>query len=290
MNDPRLERYLGSLESALRAFPVGDRAEIITEIRSHVLSALERDPSARLDSVLAALGEPEIVANRYLLERGLKPTKPPIAPIVKWLVIGFLMTVAMGLLFVAFIISRFSSIVEVHGSNVKALNGLIDVDGRKNRVTIRGISAGDDFGGSVNVDGAVSLIFDEGSVEVTTAESSELNWSCRGSGASPNPKVAGGVTTMDFSSVRDLHCEIGVPPKHALTVKGEKGKIEFDEPRFDVSASLDAGKIEFNDASDTGYKFTTAVRAGKVDDDFKSSDKPDAFKIDLRVDRGVISH
>src|SRR6187549_1830430 len=98
--DPRLESYLTSLERVLRPFPVSDRAEIITEIKSHVLSALERDPQARLDSVLSALGEPETVANRYLLERGLKPTKTSISPIVKWLIIGFLGTFAMILFFI----------------------------------------------------------------------------------------------------------------------------------------------------------------------------------------------
>jgi uncharacterized membrane protein len=75
--DPRLEGYLAKLETVLGPFSASDRAEIIMEIKSHVLAALDRDPNASMDSILAALGEPETVANRYLMERGMKPTKPP---------------------------------------------------------------------------------------------------------------------------------------------------------------------------------------------------------------------
>ena len=99
-NDPRLENYLTALDSALKPLSISDRADIVTEIKSHVMSALEREPERALDAILAALGEPETVANRYLIERGQKPSKPSISPAVKWIVIGFLGTFALILLFV----------------------------------------------------------------------------------------------------------------------------------------------------------------------------------------------
>lgn len=75
-NDSRLDDYLTKLERLLMLFSVSDRAEIILEIKSHVHSALARDPNTQMDSILSALGEPEFVANRYLMERGMKPAKP----------------------------------------------------------------------------------------------------------------------------------------------------------------------------------------------------------------------
>lgn len=289
MNDPRLERYLSTLENSLRPFPVGDRAEIITEIRSHVLSALDRDPTTRLDSVLAALGEPEMVANRYLLERGLKPTKPPISPIVKWLVIGFLTTFAMMLVFIAFLISRVSGSFEVSDSGVKAFNGMIDVDAKNNRISIHGISAGDQFGGSDPATDKIKLVFGDGDVEISTAEGNEMTWSCRGTGAAPNPKVVADLTTVDFSQVKDSRCEIGIPANRHLEVRAAKGKVELNEPRFHVKAHLESGKMEFSDAEGAAYSFVTSVRSGKSDE-FRQSDKKNAYTAELHVDRGILSH
>ena len=111
--DPRLESYLERLDAVLKPLSVSDRAEIVTEIRSHVLSALERGTGGGLDEVLSALGEPETVANRYRMERGLNPTRPPISPVFKWLVIGFMGTVAMCMLFAGVILWKFTPLIYV---------------------------------------------------------------------------------------------------------------------------------------------------------------------------------
>src|SRR5215217_1399531 len=101
-DEQKLEQYLSRMESVLKTFPTSDRAEVILEIKSHVYSALESDPNQTMVGILNALGEPEVVANRYLMERGLKPTRPPISPIVKWLVFGFLGTLGLMLIFGSF--------------------------------------------------------------------------------------------------------------------------------------------------------------------------------------------
>jgi hypothetical protein len=291
--DPRLERYLNSLENSLRPFPVSDRAEIITEIKSHVLSALERDPQTRLDTVLTALGEPETVANRYLLERGLKPSKTSISPIVKWLVIGFLTTFAMILVFAGYVLNHFHSLVSVDepNSRVQIFGGLIDIDGKKNRVSVSGISDTAMFAGTRNlIDGqAVSIPFASGSIEVKTAPDQELKWACKGQGSSVDPKVVGGVMTFDLGSSGNVKCSVAIPAKHDLTLKGGTGKIEFDSPRFNIKSQLDAGKIEFKDDSNSHYKFAVSVGTGKADS-FASSTEVDAYSIDLHVATGAIGH
>ena len=289
MNDPRLERYLGALENSLRGFPVGDRADIITEIRSHVLSALERDPSTRLDTVLTALGEPEMVANRYLLERGLKPTKPPISPIVKWLVIGFLATFAMMLIFVTYLIIWLSQKVDHDGNAFKFLNGAVKYDTKKDQFTLGGLGVGDDFGGSINASDKISIVFDAGTFDVSTSDSSELTWSCSAKGPAPNPKTINDQTTLDFLQLKAVRCRVGVPKGRHLTIKGDKGKINLVEPLFHAVAQLDAGKIDFAGAAKSLYKIHATVRNGKADE-FKSSEAPGALTIEMQVDRGLISN
>ena len=63
----KLERYLGKLDNGLGSIPVSEKAEIITEMKSHILDAHAKDDSKKLEDILAAIGEPEFVANRYLI-------------------------------------------------------------------------------------------------------------------------------------------------------------------------------------------------------------------------------
>ncbi len=138
--DPKLESYLSALERALKQLPVSDRADIVTEIKSHVLDALDRDPQKPIDSVLEALGPAESVANRYLLERGQQTVKPPISPVVKWMVIGFLGTLAMIFLFFGLLLFRFSPVLSIDGKNEKVtvLGGLVSIDGKNETVSVGG--------------------------------------------------------------------------------------------------------------------------------------------------------
>lgn len=292
MNDPRLERYLTSLESALKPFPVSDRAEIITEIKSHVLSALERDPQTHLDSVLGALGEPETVANRYLLERGLKPTKPPISPIVKWLVIGFLGTFAMVLVFAGFVLSRFTSIVKVDEENdrVEVLGGLIDIDGKKNNISIRGVTnGGTPFAGSSELQQgqAVNVKFNSGKFAVENTLDPAFLWDCKVKGSATPPTAVDGVLSFDLSDLRSANCVLKFPKNSKVMIEGQNGKLEFEEPRFDIDAKLANGKAEFSAASDALYQFDMSVGAGHTDK-FESSNDPTAHKIRVHVDNGKI--
>jgi hypothetical protein len=295
--DPRLERYLTTLESALKPFPVGDRAEIITEIRSHVLSALERDPSANVETILAALGEPEIVANRYLLERGLKPAKPPISPIVRWIVIGFLGTFAMVLLFAGFVIAQFSPIVKVDEkeNKVEILGGMIKVDGANERVTINGL-VGDgsltSFKGSEPYEAGRELFvkFNSGSLVVERSHDSEFQFECMGLNSDSSSAGAWNhVSTLDLSSMPNTQCELEVPAGVILHVNGESGSIAFENADFDLDAELSRGKISFEAKRNVPYKFDIKVDSGKADS-FESSTDPKARQARLHVGSGRISN
>lgn len=104
MSVSKLEKYLYRLDKSLGSISVSEKAEIITEIKSHVLEALSREPVQTIDSVLSSLGEPEQVASKYLLEKGLKPNKAPFHPILKWIIIGFLGTLIILTLFFSVVI------------------------------------------------------------------------------------------------------------------------------------------------------------------------------------------
>ncbi len=293
--DPRLERYLASLEKTLKPFPVSDRAEIITEIKSHVLSALERDPQTRLDTILAALGEPETVANRYLLERGLKPGKTSISPMIKWLVIGFLTTFAMILIFIGFVLNHYDSLVQVDGANgkVEILNGLVRVDGKKGRISISGINeSSSGFTGLQEMPLGRSAIikFNSGKFEISHSEDHQLTWSCTAKESFvPSPDDRGTAFNLDLSGLSSAKCKINVPEGSPLLIQGGNGKMIFNSPSFDVDAQLENGKIIFQNPDQAPYKFDVSVQNGKADL-FTPSDKKTARLMKFHVANGKITN
>lgn len=296
--DPRIERYLTSLERVLRPFPVSDRAEIVTEIKSHILSALERDPQASLDSVLAALGEPETVANRYLIERGLQPTKPPISPVVKWVVIGFVATFAMILLFAGILITHFSPLLTVddHADRVGLLGGLIQVDGKNNRVRIGGYDIDgktEKFDGTtpLTAEQAVSVKFGNGKFSLEGAVDGKLAWDCEGAGLAgkhAEPVIDKATVTLDFSTLKGVRCEFRVPTDAHLSIQGGNGKLTIEEPHYDLNVELVNGKVDLQPDEDEAYRYSLSVTNGHMDD-FKSSDKPRAHAITVHIANGKIS-
>ncbi len=300
-SDPRLENYLTSLEQALRPFPVSDRAEIITEIKSHILSALERDPQTRLDTVLAALGEPETVANRYLIERGLKPIKPPISPVVKWVVIGFLGTFAMILVFVGVLITRATPLLHVDDlkEKVSLLGGLIEVDGEAGKVFISG-SLGDHwYSTKTSIEGSspitkgqnISIKFINGKIEVSNTNEQKFSWNCSSRGstsASPKPIADKNGVAFDLSQLSWVKCSLLVPADTKLSIDGSNGKLEFDEPHYHITANMTNGKVSLIPDDNTAYRYTLAAINGKMDS-FESSNKSEAYLVAIHLVNGKIS-
>lgn len=83
--EPKLESYLSELDKYLAQIPVSDRADIIIEIKSHVMDAQAKKPSQDITAILNSLGDPESVAKRYLQERGIQITLPAKSSSMMWL-------------------------------------------------------------------------------------------------------------------------------------------------------------------------------------------------------------
>jgi hypothetical protein len=300
-NDAQIENYLAKLEKALKPLPVSDRAEIVTEIKSHILSALERDSAASIPTVLSALGEPETVANRYLAERGQALVKPPVSPMVKWIVIGFLGTVALCLLFVGVAMFKFSPLVSVDGAHdhVVLLGGMIDIDGEKDTVKIGNseISSGHSraiMGVKTLENGekrGISIKTVNGQFSIRTSDKNEIRWECKIDGSKEDPVMQANPDqfVLDMNSLGGVKCEVSIPEKHALSLNVTNGKIVFDKPLFDVDLKVLNGKIDFISDPSAAYKYDIHVANGQVEA-FESSDKKDAFQIKMQAVNGKISH
>jgi hypothetical protein len=296
--DPRLENYLTSLERVLQPFPVSDRAEIVTEIKSHVLSTLERDPEACLDAVLSSLGEPETVANRYLMERGLKPTKPPVSPMVKWIVIGFLGTFAMLLLFVGIILVRFTPLVHVDDNRgkVSLLGGIVEVEGKNAVAVLSDALDGDGvpksvMSGSQALEAGQSVVakFNNGKVELTNASDGRFSWHCTGlKGQKPvEPATDKDSVTLDLTGMSAARCEFSLPENAKIEVTAANGKVSMAQAHFNAAVTLGNGKVSIQPDEARQYRYDLVVSNGKVEN-FASSQKPGAYAISVHLGNGKI--
>lgn len=301
-NQPQLESYLTKLDKALGPIPVGDRADIITEIKSHVTEAIERDPEHGVGSVLASLGEPETVANKYLMDRGLKPGKPPKSPIIKWLTIGFLGTFSIIVLSIGVLIWKFTPIIHVDDTTgrVVLLGGLIDIKGDEGGNGTHGgfrLHLSED---SVSFDGSkaisktttdlISIPFTNGKLELSSATDGQLHWECKinkDDEKKANIRVSGRQLILDLQHTRGAKCDIQIPEGTKVALSGSNGKIDLNQLKCDLNVSVGNGNIEFKPASGTEYDVTTTVQNGSADT-YKNSSSPNAHKVDLAVHNGRI--
>ncbi len=262
-----LESYLNTLDRSLKHLSVSDKAEIITEIKGHVLDTLDRENQRGLDSVLASLGEAETVANKYLMERGLSPGKPSKTPIVKWLTIGFLGTVAMCLIFTALTMAFFSPLIEIDDAagRIRLLGGLIDISDSKTNIEISSKSQVSKSILSMTPDMTFNLVFNNGKIDIVNSNSDIVSWNCKMDGSSePIVTTVDKVLTLDLSKSMGAKCEIEIPAMKEFLIVGVNGKIEYTYPRVDSMISLANGKIDFEFDENVDYNHDVKVGKGFV--------------------------
>lgn len=299
--DPKLESYLATLDRALSRVSVSDRSEIILEIKSHVLDAVAKHPEQKVGDVLKALGEPEAVANRYLVERGLKPGKAPRSPMLKWLTIGFLGTFAILMASVVFMITYFSPIISIdeNEEQVRILGGLISVNGGSgggNHFDLDWNGRSTQESGSHALDPSqvdlVDVRFTNGKMDVRSGATDELAWDCwtvgPADGPSPEVKTDGRTAVLDLSGATMNKCAVTLPTGLKVRLVGSNGRLALERPRADTEVEMDNGKVEIELDPGRGYKFDLKLTNGRIDS-FPSSDDPDAVRVKVTMDNGRIT-
>ena len=78
VSDTRVEHYLEGLESALKGAPVVEKLDMLNEIRAHILDAVEG--GADVERVLAGLGTPRELVERYRMEGMLRQASQTFSP------------------------------------------------------------------------------------------------------------------------------------------------------------------------------------------------------------------
>lgn len=283
--DPKLESYLNALDRALSAFPTSERAEIVTEMKSHVLEALDREPTRNITNVLESIGEPETVANKYLLERGLKPGKPSRSPIVKWLTVGFLGTFGITVLAVLVLLWKFSPILSISDDRVSILGGTIEIDGKEGTLAVgtTRMAANAIGKGARQLKGSkpipnpgkigFQLRFTNGKAEVRRSVDETLRWECEYFGDEDSMVVSekGPHFGLLAEKAAGVDCEVELPKGMAIDIQGTNGAVEIERPSATTLVKLSNGQVSLNPTDDGKYKYDLKVKVGTISEGFVTS-------------------
>lgn len=320
-----IEHYLSQLDRELQALPTGQRAEIITEIRSHILDKVAADSTKTIQAVLNDMGTPREVAGRYLEQKGVKPWAPsPARNWLKWIAISFAAMVAFVIISTIGTIWYFSPLVEVDevAGRVKILGGWIDVNENTEEVkigssTIRGNISSDD-GGSIEIFGSdgedegmqinvgtagktigeedvaqkkvktIKIPFNTAKLSLMTATGDIFKWDCKGMSAIPKAEIAAGVLTLDLNKANAAKCSLRIPAGVKTEIKGINGKMELKKPAGPMDIAVTNAKVEIDPDSSRVYDFEVKVTNG-MHDAFERSEDKGALKVKVNVVNGVVT-
>jgi hypothetical protein len=292
MDERKLERYLGELERELGGFSVGERAEILTAMRDRARRARAAAPSTSMDAILEALGAPRAVAARLRADRGLPPASPPVRrqalrTVALALAAMFGVTVAaLGAL-----AWRAWPLLTGGATAVPVLGGALDA--RADEFEFDDTAAGVHrvLGRVVPKAGTVDRVrieFTHGKVELQASPSDEIRWQCRVRGVSAiEPKVVDRAWTLELTPASGVDCDVAVPARYALSVRGANGNVDVERPGAAVDVALANGKIAFEPDPSRRYRFDTSVRNGSQDR-FASASGPGVIPVKLAVTNGRI--
>lgn len=282
---------------------MSERAEIITEIKSHILEAERKAPEKSLSAILEDLGSPEQVANRYLMERGLKiapqPKSRTWAPVVKWLTIGTLGICSLVVVFLMFVIWKFSPVIQIDGDKetVSVLGGLIHIDGKEGKVkigasTLNGDEHAQQFEGKKELKApekySLQINFTNAKLELTNSLGNDLSWTCKMAGAPGDVfKENKTLLTLDLSTALGSKCSLSLPKGMTVALKGANGRLAIEKPRYHLDVLVSNGKVTLLPDPELAYQFDMKVTNGKVDY-FPSKEDPKAYKVAIHLTNGVI--
>lgn len=309
----KVESYLSALERELQNLSASERAEIVLEIKSHIQERIEEE-GTKLEDVLKDLGSPKDVATKYLLDRGIswKPSGSSggasvAIGIFKWITIGFISMMAFIALMVFMVFKQFSPFVDINEERgkVKLFGGMINVDEK----------IMDNFDGDFDIEiseaaqhkfarnfafepgvpiETIDVDFGNGKLEIENHLSNSVRLECktRKSDADmeePSILQKESIVEIDMLKHSGGKCELFVPPNLFLNVKAQNGKVELEKLVNPMTVKLKNGKIKFERAPSTEYKFDIDLGMGKADG-FESSSAADAIEVKLSLDKGRITN
>lgn len=295
-----LEQYLSEIEANLSDIAPSERSKIILENHRHILQAQENFPDKSLKEILRDLGTAQKVANHYRLDRGLKTFKPKRHPILKWLSITFLGSIATLFIFLGVLIWKFTPIAKFdeEAQRIILLGGMIDINGMSGKIKVFDQYQfienryTNQFEGSLELPSDANEVvvnFESGSYTISTTPTRMVTWNCKLQSAPVEDMVTLNESSLqlDFNKTGSGSCSLEIPVNSVLTLTGKDGQVEFLEPEFDLLAEMTNGNFIFTPSPEVEYNFDVRVESGRQAN-FESSIQPSAYEVKLYLKNGNV--
>lgn len=300
-NTKALQQYLSTLEKNLSDLSPLDRSKIIIEINEHITENLEKFEDKKLEDILNDLGSPQKVANHYRLDRGLKTFKADRHPILKWLSITFVGSIAVFFIFVVVIVWKFTPIFKIDEKTQRViiLGGLVDINGTSGKVKIADQYHFVDNKFLNQFDGAIDFPRDEydelvvnfksGILNFKPSIDNKLSWNCKMETAPTNDFLnrTKDIIEIDLEDFEGVSCDIQVPSNIKLTVDGKDAKVTITDADFHSYVEIANGQVYFNPNPELEYTYDFKVINGTASPAVNSK-SPQAYETRISVENGQI--
>lgn len=299
--DKNLEQYLYDLEKSLKDFPPSLKAKVISEINSDIENSIAKYPDKSIKSILEDLGPASKLANHYRLDSGFKTFKPTKHPVLTFLTVGFLGTILISVISIGVLIWKFTPIIKIDEDNQRfmLLGGLIDINGKSGKIKVVDQyqfvqnKYNNEFEGSYLLDSKqdeLLIHFSTGVLNLKSSQTRDVIWTCKLE--TPPTKdvinLKNDSVKLNFDEFGGGSCTIEVPIDLKLTVEGNEGEITLVEPEFDAFIDLNDGNILLQHSPEVEYKYSIRVKNGTKGKFPKSSEKDNAYEIQLELKNGSI--
>jgi hypothetical protein len=293
-----IEKYLNELDQSLAGLTAGDRAEIVLEIKSHLLEAQAKNGGS-METAIASMGTPSSVAAKFLAERGLKPkTHYKLRPFLKWVLILSVGGIFLLVTSLVVLMIQFSPLLKIDGDKktVSILDGWIEIHGGEGTIKIGDTGMARDeqtnrFDGTqpLKAKETINIALGNGRIHLRTSLDDNFTWSCKVFGRTDQARIeeAKGELKLDLADTSGADCEIGIPRSTKTKVDLKNGKVRLERPLFHAKVEVVNGGIEFIPVPTTPYNITSKVTNGN--NQFPVTGKTsDAFQMDFAVTNGFI--
>lgn len=302
MNNSKLEEYLLILDKSLYGISISEKAEFITEIKSHILASIEKSPDKNIDEILESIGTPGSVAKKYLSERGIIQNKQKVVPIIKWLVIGFMGTLLILILFSWLLFLKVKPSFSMDGNiiNVDMLNGAVkmhfnvnDEDDMTIHYSPNNIGLSDYKIISQSQTKELNIAYQNGYLKITNTRGNKLIWTCLNTrvGEDVSMDESQNIVSLDLNGIGFVDCNIQVPDQLPVNIKGTMGNIELVNPISPIKTFMKYGVVQIKPSDSLDYIYSLNVINGKVDYfNSASSNNKTAIPISITIENGKITH
>ena len=313
-NTDPMNQYLDELKRQLFALGQTQREKIAIDLKENMQSVLSQHPNLTIQDLLGSLGSAKHLSHFFLVSQGLAPEKmKSTRSALKIFSLVLLCCLALLILGISLLIHRFTPFINLDSQQGKisflgdSLVFTSPTNGTTPSTPSTTSNSSTQFNGEQIIDvksvDSVIIHFDSGHFDVSQSDVSKITWQCDltsisnsdlgtdSSADSKIPSIKNEIKSfhMDFSELNTTSCHLKIPKGLHFSLTGNNGSVILRKIHFHAYVEMKNGEVEWENDPNAFYQFMLHITNGQIDQ-FESSDKTDALKIEIKLENGSIIH